>query len=211
MDKVKVISKNTKDSTSISIRPEFSKVLADDIFPDVMPYFKIEGMAVLNDQFLLGIREYGKNYSDFRYSAKIISVSYEHKDDMVFIKEDYKVLSDINANSLEPSIKEPLALSSIEYNKYDDNFYLLTSFEDEKGNIGAYLWTASLTELENNMMNPVLDEREIPLKFNHKAEDMTFIGKNKLLVIHDDDKKITRIGEVERLPHQAAYSIVVLN
>lgn len=209
-DAVKVISKNGKDSTSISYREDFSKVLANEEYPEFMPYFKIEGMAVLNDKIIFGIREYGKNYSEFEYAAKIIEVSYENNEGEIHLKEDFKIISDLKPNELNPSIKEPLALSSILYDSEKNRFFLLTSFEDDANNIGAYLWTADLSELKQNRMHPVKNTDGTHLSFTHKAEDMSFLDNRNILVIHDDDKEITRVGDIERQPHQAAYSIVEL-
>lgn len=210
IEKVKVIQKNKDDSTSISLRNEFSKVLANKEFPLGMPYFKIEGLAVLENKILFGIREYGKNYNEFDYAAKIMSVSYKQKDEHIILKNDLKVISDLQPNRLNPKIKEELGLSSIEYNPQEKTFFLLTSFEDEQNNLGAYLWTASYQELKKNVMNPVLDENGNQIRFSHKAEDMTFIDQNTLFIIHDDDKEVTKIKNVLRKPHQAAYSLVRL-
>lgn len=210
IEKVRAVSKNGKDDNSVSLREDLSEVLKNEDFPKGMPYFKTEGLAVLKDRMLLGIREYGKDYNDFSYSVKILSVSYKEENGRIQLKNDFKVLADMDIKKLTPSIKETLALSSIEYDVQNDRFYLLTSFEDEDHGIGAYLWIASLRDLQAGLMHPVKDADGNPLRFDHKAEDLTIIGKNKLFLIHDDDKEVTTVNGVARKPHQAAYSIVEL-
>lgn len=210
MDEVRVVSKTGTDNTSISIRSEIAKAMADEAFPEAMPYFKTEALSVLEDKVLLGVREYGKNYSDFSYSAKLISVSYDFQDDLFYLKDDFEIFADLKPNELEPSLEEVVALSSMEYDPKDKKFYLLTSFEDDKNGIGAYLWTATYKELQHNKMNLVRTQEGNPLKFNHKAEDLTFLSDGRLFVIHDDDKEVTQIKNQKRQPHQAAYSIVKL-
>lgn len=210
IEEVRVISKTGSDSTSVAFREEFGRVLADESFPESMPYFKTEGLSVLDDQILFGIREYGKNYSEFSYAAKIISVSYERREERIFLKDDFEIFAELNPQELVPNLTEEVALSSIEYDPKNEVFYLLTSFEDDQNGIGAYLWTATLKELKQNQMRLVKTKSGDPLKFDHKAEDMTFLSEGRLLVIHDDDKVVTEINGIKRQPHQAAFSVVRL-
>jgi hypothetical protein len=202
-----VISVNGTDSTSVSYRVLISKTLATDSFKNGMPYFKIEGLAATDNKLFFGIREEGKNFNDFKYEAKILTVSYSVKNDKLVLGNDFAMLADIDTKSLQPSLSNKLAVSSIEYDKYNKRFLILTSYEDGE-RLGGYIWTASLPELQNNKMNLVKNNDGNPLTFNHKAEDMAIINGHRIIVIHDDDRIVTSIDDQKRTENQAAYSVV---
>lgn len=194
---------------SMSLRTALSKALSSTAFPDGMPYFKVEGFAATNDKLYFGIREEGKKYDDFSYKAKVLTVSYRFNNDSLQIASDFQTLADIDIASLEPSLPKPLALSSIEYDAKRKIFWVLTSMESETQGNSAYLWWATESDLKTNTLHLVKDRTSgQPLKFTHKAEDLTPIGTNKLFVIHDDDRNRSTIGTQTRQPHQAAYSVV---
>jgi hypothetical protein len=85
----------------------------------------------------------------------------------------------------------------------------LTSIESETQGNSAYLWWATEEELKKDKLHLVTNRTTgQPLKFTHKAEDLTPIGDHRLFVIHDDDRNRTKVNELTRQPHQTAYSIV---
>ncbi len=204
---VKVVSFNGTDSTSISLREPIAKVLSTNEYPEGMPYFKIEGMAVTDKKIIWGVREYGKKYDEFQYAAKLISVSYKVQNNRIVIQNDFQILADIDVKLLAPQILETVAISSIEYDKYNNRFYILTSFEDGD-KIGAYLWTATFNELQSGKIHLMKSKDGNLIKFNNKAEDMTIVSKNKILIIHDDDRVLTEINGQKRKPNQAGYSLI---
>jgi hypothetical protein len=202
-----VISMNGTDSTSVSYRTPISKTLASDSFKNGMPYFKIEGLAATNDKIFLGVREEGKSFDDFTYKAKVLTVSYTVRNNRIALGNDFAVLADMDPNSLQPSIPHKLGLSSIEYDRYNKRFLILTSYEEGE-NLGAYLWTASLSDLQHNKMNLVKHNDGSSLAFNHKAEDLAIINSHRIIVIDDDDRVMTFVGNQKRAENQAAYSVV---
>jgi hypothetical protein len=102
-----------------------------------------------------------------------------------------------------------MGISCIEYDAQRKIFWVLTSLESDTQQNCAYLWWATEADLQKGTLHLVNDRSTgQPLKFTHKAEDLTPIGGNRLLVIHDDDRNRTKIGDQTRQPHQAAYSIV---
>jgi hypothetical protein len=205
----KAVHLKTGEKFSIGLRETLSKALLSPEFPTGMPYFKVEGFAVSHDKMYFGIREEGKKYDDFKYKAKILTASYRFEGDSLVLGNDFQTLADIDIASLQPNLPKPLALSCVEYDAKRNIFWLLTSMESETQGNSAYLWWASESELKNDKLNIVKDRvTGQPLKFTHKAEDLTFIGHNRLLVIHDDDRNRTKVGTQTRQPHQAAYSIV---
>ena len=119
---------------------------------------------------------------------------------------EIQLFADINTSSVNPS-NEQIAISSIEYDHFNNRFLIHTSYEaDDK--LGGYLWTATLNELKEGKMNIVKDPGGNVIDFHHKCEDVTIINKKKVIVIDDDDRAITRIGNQVRQPNQAGYSIV---
>lgn len=194
---------------SMGLRNALSKALRSAEFPEGMPYFKVEGFAATNNKLFFGIREEGKKYDDFKYKAKVLTVSYRFDKDSLIAGTDFQTLADIDIAALEPSLPKPLALSCLEFDAKRNIFWVLTSMESETQLNSAYLWWATEAELKSGKLHLVKDRTTgQPLKFTHKAEDLTPIGSNRLFVIHDDDRNRTKIGDQTRQPHQAAYSIV---
>ncbi|MDF7817821.1 hypothetical protein P1X15_09445 [Runella sp. MFBS21] len=193
---------------SVSLRNALSKALTSPEFPNGMPYFKIEGLAATQDKLYFGVREEGKQYDNFKYKAKVLTASYHMAGDSLIFENNLQTMADINIAELHPSLPKPLALSCIEYDVQRKIFWVLTSMESDTQSNCAYLWWATENDLKNNKLNLVYDRAGQPLKFNHKAEDLTLVGAHRLLVIHDDDRNRTKIGDQTRQPHQAAYSVV---
>lgn len=201
----KVLSIENGAATSVKLRSMISKVLGN------VPYFKIEGMAATNDKLYFGIREEGNKFDDFRYVSKIIAISYKTNGSNVSLSGDFELVSDINIAAISQELTQKgLAISSIEFDAKRKYFWILTSFEVPATGGSAYLWRATLNDLKNNKMELIKSAPGQALVFNHKAEDMTFLSSNKLLVIHDDDRGLSKVGNATRKPHQAAYSIVEL-
>ncbi|QJW89060.1 hypothetical protein HNV11_06485 [Spirosoma taeanense] len=211
----RVLAVTDTSRTSISYRQRIATVLANAQFPGAMPYFKIEGLAATDRQLLFGIREEGKAFDKFDYRTKIIGVSYriesEPDGERIRLADDWKLIADFNPAKAEPALPQPLGLSSLEYDPYRKRFWMLTSQEVE-GKLDAYLWTATPAELyANKPFKLIRDVKGQPLHLNHKAEDLTPLDRNRLLLIHDDDRVRTRVGSRVRQPNQAAYTIVTIN
>lgn len=203
----RVLSGDTPDSTSVFLRNKISTALTTTAFPQGMPYFKIEGLAVTDHLIYMGIREEGNKFDDFQYKAKVITFPYAVNNGNVSIGNECKVIADLNISTLQPSLQQPMGLSSIEYDHFNNRFLILTSFENGD-KLGAYLWTATQSELESNKMNLVKDGQGNPLVFSNKSEDIAIINQKKIIIIHDDDRVKTTISGQTRQPNQAAYSVV---
>jgi hypothetical protein len=207
-----VLAPDDTSRTSIAYRDRIAQVLATSEFPGAMPYFKIEGLAATGDQLLFGIREEGKSYESFTYRAKIISVSYRIDGERVRLKDDWKIINDFDIAKAEPTLPKPLALSSLEYDPYRGNFWMLTS-QEVNGQLDAYLWTISPADLyANKPFTLIRNAQGEPLHTTgHKAEDLTPLDRNRLLLISDDDRVITTVNGRSRQPNQAAYMILTIN
>ncbi|MFN4147623.1 MAG: hypothetical protein ACK4GN_17495 [Runella sp.] len=194
---------------SLGLRLALSQALRSEEFPSGMPYFKVEGLAADDSQLYVGIREEGKQFDNFKYKCKILSVGYRFIGDSIVVEKDIKPVADIDLQRLAPQLPQHLGLSSIEYDPVRKVFWLLTSLESDTQQNCAYLWWATAADLQKGKLNLVNDRSTgQPLRFNHKAEDLTLLPNNRLFIIHDDDRNRTRIGDQTRQPNQAAYSIV---
>lgn len=201
-------------TTSVGFRQKLARVLAPDQ-PNGVPYFKIEGLAATDRQLLFGIREMGQAFDKFDYVNKIVAVSYtvgkQNDEDRIQLFDDWQVLANFDPAAVQPSLPKPLGLSSLEYDPIHRCLWLLTSYE-KGGKLDAYVWTNTLAELRVGKPFQIVRGRGgKPLRFGHKAEDMTLLDANRLLVIHDDDRVQTTVGNQTRQPNQAAFTIVTLN
>ena len=210
-----VLAPDDTSRTSVAYRQPIVKLLANSDFPEAMPYFKVEGLAATDRQLLFGIREEGKSYSDFKYRAKIIGVSYRVEKtgdtERIRLSDDWKLIADFDIAKADSTLPKPLALSSLEYDPYQGKFWLLTSYE-VNNQLDAYLWSATPEELFANqpftlMRNP----QGQPLHVGHKAEDLTPLNASRLLLIHDDDRVQTTVGAKIRQPNQAAYTVITVS
>ncbi len=175
------------------------------------PYFKIEGLVIIpNNKLIFGVREEGESYKNFKNVVHLISVSIFEENSKLYLSNDFKLVYAFE-NSFK-YVKEKVGISSLTWNPYNNSILLLTSFEAQE-KVGAYLWELPLSELEkNNDLKILLTKENKPLLFTHKAEGITFIDKNKLFVIHDDDRRIIP-AEINnkiylRKPYEAIYNII---
>lgn len=216
---VSVVSPVTNDgvTSSVSLRKQFSDALRSVEFPDEVPYFKVESLAAIpGDRLLFGIREIGVHYERFVYSFKIISAPYRIENGQFSFMGDFELVYDFD---MQDSLlqQEGTALSSIEYDRFHDRLYILTSFEngERDEDLGGHLWTLSLQDLASGRPpKPVLDASARPLEFAHKAEGVAVLEAETILVIHDDDRVLGREvvenpeTQFSRRAHQAAYTLV---
>ncbi len=183
-------------ASSVGLRQKISKALASSEFPNGVPYFKIEGLAALpNRQLLFGIREFGESYKSFNYSIKIISTSYEIENGKVVLPHDFQLIYEVSPELLKLTTHQTVALSSLEYDPINHQIFLLTSYEDNNSDkvtdedIGAFLWVLTPEDLMKKLPPTIVlnASNSLPLHFAHKAEGITVIDKNTVLLVHDDD------------------------
>ena len=219
-----VISENT--SSSVGLRQKISKALANIEFPDGVPYFKIEGLAALpNHQLLFGIREFGDSYKSFHYSIKIINTNYEIENGMVVLPHEFKLIYEVSPELLQLTTQQSVAISSLEYDPINHQIFLLTSYENNNNDIvtdediGAFLWVLTPEDLKNNLPPTLVlnSNNSLPLHFAHKAEGLTVIDKNTVLLVHDDDRVCGRTPitnpktQFYRKANEMAWTMVKFN
>ncbi|MBI5529732.1 MAG: hypothetical protein HY897_25685 [Deltaproteobacteria bacterium] len=217
---VSLVTPSSRDGveSSAGVWQKLSAAQKSDEFPAGVPYFKVEGLAAIpGDALLFGIREAGKDYKNFAYTVRIISVPYMVRDCHAILGDEVKVLFDVAGRALSDGagIAETVALSSLEYDRFGTRLYMLTSFEAEGGRVGGYLWVIGLRDLRSGEM-PRLVRRPDgkPLKFTHKPEAVTVVDGATVLVVHDDDRVtgIPPATDPEKGPkrelHQSFYDVV---
>jgi hypothetical protein len=205
--------------SSVTLRSSIEAAFKADNL-EIPAYYKIEGLAIIPDnKILFGIRETGKTYEDFDYQIKIISADYIYaKSELEFT--NFRIAYDFDASDVA-GINQPIALSSIEYDKFNDRLYILTSYEHNKEGenkpekIGAYLWVLPMQDFkEKNAPQLVMKSKKHPLLLAHKSEGVTVIDKNTVFIINDDDrvtgdKKISNKEiDFSREPNEATYYIL---
>jgi hypothetical protein len=221
VEEVKVVEASTTDDvvSSVNLREKISLALKTPDFPDGVPYFKVESLAAIpGNQLLFGIRELGVRYDTFVYSFKIIAVSYQITEGDFSFTSDFEMVYDFDTETSSQS-RQTTALSSIEYDPFNDRLYMLTSFENEETDegLGGYLWTLPLTDLHSGSApSLVMKASGEPLLFAHKPEGVTVLDENSVLIVHDDDRVLGRENventetQFSRAPNQAAYTLLSL-
>jgi hypothetical protein len=209
-----VLAPNDTSRTSIAYRDKLARALATSEFPGSVPYFKVEGLAVTDRQLLFGIREVGTSYKLFKPVDKIVAVSYVIEKtgagERIRLRDDWRVIADFDPAKREVSLPKPLSLSSLEYDPDRNCFWMLTSIETQN-QLDAYLWYSTAEDLlADKPFTLVRDAKGQPLRFGHKGEDLTILDKNRLLIIHDDDRFQLPVGNKIRQPNQAAYTIITI-
>jgi len=220
-DAVTVVAATTQAgiTSSVSLRAQLSRILANSDFPSGVPYFKVEGIAAIPGRKLLfGIRETGADYRHFSYTCSIVSVSYSIANGELTLGSDLELIYAFDPSSI-PLIRQPVGLSSIEYDPYHQRLYLLTSFETDNTDegMGGYLWVLPMADLRAGKPPAlVLRKPGSPLLFTHKPEGVTVLADNRVLVIHDDDRVLGRKHitnaqtQFRKAANQAAYNLISL-
>ena len=209
-----VLAPDDSSRTSIAYREKLAQALATSEFPGSVPYFKVEGLAITDRQFLFGIREAGTSFKLFKPVNKIVAVSYTiektRAGERIRLRNDWRVIADFDPAKKEASLPHPLSLSSLEYDPGRNCFWMLTSIETQN-QLDAYLWYSTPDDLlADKPFTLVRDAKGQPLRLGHKGEDLTILDKNRLLIVHDDDRFQLRAGNKIRQPNQAAYTIVTI-
>ncbi|MCW4149311.1 hypothetical protein OM427_07170 [Halomonas sp. 18H] len=186
------------------------------------PYYKIEGLAAVPGErgdglLLFGVREQGNSFDDFEYVSRLVGAHYQINDhgNIEFIdavREHYAFDPDQHEG-----VRFECGLSSLEYDPYHARLYLLTSFETEvdgEEHIGGYLWVVSLDDFREGQAPEMVTHPDgSPLEFEHKAEGLAVLDRERLFVAYDNDRNM-ELGSVderdERHACEAPYTILQL-
>lgn len=206
--------------SSVKLRDKFAAAFKADNL-EIPSYYKIEGAAIIpGNKMLFGIREMGESYKDFEYKILIISADYVYAKSNLELT-NFRIAYQFDASEVK-GVKQPLGLSSIEYDRFNNRLYLLTSYETNKEGeneaaekLGAYLWVLSMEDFKaKKAPRLVMRKKNKPLHLAHKSEAVTVIDANTVFIANDDDrvtgvKKITdKENQFYREPNQGSYYII---
>ena len=115
---------------------------------------------------------------------------------MVVLPHEFKLIYEVSPELLQLTTQQFVAISSLEYDPINHQIFLLTSYENSNNDIvtdediGAFLWVLTPDDLKNNLPPTIVlnANNSLPLHFAHKAEGITVIDKNTVLLVHDDDR-----------------------
>ncbi|UYG01504.1 hypothetical protein [Halomonas sp. GD1P12] len=216
-EKVQAVDPDPRDGVEGSL--ELRLKLNDAIG---FPYYKIEGLAAVPGEqdeglLLFGIREQGQAFDDFRYVSRIVGAHYRIDENANLVFTDNMREYYAFEPGQHPAVRFDCGLSSLEYDPYHQRLFLLNSFEVvEQGQerIGGYLWSVSLEEFyAGKPPTLVTTPSGEALEFEHKAEGLAVLDRDRLFVAYDNDRHLG-LGSVderdERHACEAPYTMLQL-
>jgi len=219
-EKVSVVAPfTTPEGTlcSLPVRKTMEKLLCTPAYPTGMPFINVEGLACIpGNRLVFGVRQIGENWSKNTNTILLMAVTYQIINEKVILFNDFEILYQINPHALLKT-PAPLGLVALEYDKYNNQLLLLTTYEiDDHGTndkIGTFLWTLSLDDLLAQKPPILVKTPEgKPLFFPHKLEGLTLVEKDTLFLVADDDHIFLHPDNTPyRHKNQAVYFIVKLS
>lgn len=207
--------------SSVSLRKRFASSLADSRFPGGPPYFKIEGLTTLpDDRLLFGVREVGTDYEHFSYAVALIETRFTLGSGALELDDTFRkaIWLDLAVPD-DPSAR--LGLSSLLYDRERELLWMLTSVEgsEGQGQNSAYLWSLPIGDEStiSQVLKPELlrNSEGAPLRLPFKAEGMTFLDRDTLLIAHDEDRSLSHVklsnGTHTRTANESILSVVRLH
>ncbi|MGK0182838.1 MAG: hypothetical protein ACI9YB_002143 [Halioglobus sp.] len=199
---VTIVDLHNRDNinSSLGLRDKIRKAMISEEYPEGPTHFKVEGLAAIpNNRLLFGIREIGDNHLDYKSVIKILSVGYKGEGVSFELDGEFEEIYDSTA-VVQEVIGREVALSGLEYDKFNDRLLILTSYEEVNGNevdgdmgIGGFLLYLTMDGLEaKSAPSLVHDAENRPLSFAHKPEGIAVLDSSILLVVHDDDGVLGR-------------------
>ena len=216
-EQVSVIAAETRQGVTSSspLRAQFFQALGAGQDKSIA-YFKIEGLAALPERkIVFGVRELGADYEHFSYVVRLIETSYTLENGKLQLQGDFKQVYSFTPPS--QAIAHTVGLSSLEFDPASNQLYMLTSYEesDKAEGMGGYLWVLPLPDLRAGKAATLVQTPDgKPLRFSHKPEGLAILGNHRILVVHDDDRAITKVKdsfqakERDRQLNESAYDIV---
>ncbi|MFQ6573271.1 hypothetical protein [Pseudomonas sp. UM16] len=193
-------------ASSVALREQMSQALGAE-------FFQVEGLSVApGNRLLVGIRKQGANRKEAREVFRILATTFSLDNGVLQFTSPFKLIFEFVPHHTQ-QVPQDLGLSSIEFDRYNqDRLYALTSFEDEE-NISGYLWSIPLRGLlEGDSLSPQLVRTEdgLPVKFVNKPEGLEVLDQAHLLIVHDDDRMQIDSSScgIASGPNEFAYTVV---
>jgi hypothetical protein len=209
-----------RPTTSLALRRQLRAALASLSDPAGPAYFKVEGLAALPDQLLIGVRETGASHrpGDFRFTLAILSVPWTIAPAGPVLSGAPRLVWRLDPATLRGLPKAPVGLSDIAYDAASDRLWLLTSYEREDDSpeaVAGYLWRLDRAALASGAAPTLVRGRDgRPLMFSHKPEALALLNDGRLLIVYDDDRRATPVpdpdsgGRRPRRQTEALYQVV---
>lgn len=202
-------SANQEVTSSVSLRPWFQQAVRSPQYPAGPPYFKVEGLAALPGRRLLfALRELGEDYNNFTYVVKLLEVPYTvSKSGEVTLEGPLLLVADfVLGTGKLPTV----GASSLTYDAARRGTWLMTSHEpaseDSTHAPSGYLWWLSDRRLAKRRPPRLVRAADgAVLRIPCKAEGLTQLTGNRLVVLCDDDRR-TIVGPITRRLDQALFA-----
>jgi len=210
-DQAAIVAATAGATSSLDLRAGIQAALASPKFPTGPAYFKLEGIAAVDDQMIFGVRQIGETKETAEFTFKMISTSYAIANGSVTLGDSFELVYEHDlATSAEVAGHQGVGLSDVGYDPASDRLWMTTSFEDsvQLEGLGGFLWTMPVDALRTHREpSLVRDAARAPLVFSHKPEGITVLDPTHLLVVYDDDRALGT-GAEARTQNQAAYSVL---
>lgn len=160
---------------TVGIRSRISSALG-------APYFKIEGIAVIDGTLYLGVRESGADKANKRYRRTVLKAALLQQVDRSF------QVSPVVELAFEISGADDVGISDLLFDPAKGLVYILGSTEDaiaSPSSLGGRLWTMSKADFVGGKASGA---KLHAAQFRHKTEGLTLFPDGRLLVIADDDR-----------------------
>ena len=199
--------------SSRDLRASLQRALPTSLFPEGVPYFKIEAMTVLpGNRLIFGVRELGESYLKFDYTFILLETTFTKSRRGVQIDPNFKKIYEF-----QPVVNgRKMGISDLVYQPATNSLLALTSYEageDEKAKIFySSLWVLPLSRLEKGEAPIPVSSQGKQLEMPYKAEGITLLDDRTLFIIFDEDRKDTEVRTdkktLKKQPNQAIFSIV---
>jgi hypothetical protein len=164
---------------SLALRRQIRVALASPGQPEGPVHVKIEGLAVLPDRLLIGVRETGASHKEARFTLALISVPWRAEAGVPVLLGSPLLQWRVEPDALPGLPRAPVGLSDLVYDAARDRLWLLTSYErDEEGidSVAGYVWTLDRAALRRGAPPALVrDANGRPLMFSHKPEALAVL------------------------------------
>ena len=230
---VSVLGTGAQDPATVTDSLQLKSLLLtflDDHFGNPgLAFMRLRGLACIDDvhsctteltgTMLFGFSQLGVCEETAKNTCFVVSMTYSIQNGKIILNDDPKVVIEVDVNyqacmnHLYPGYKDLISLSGLEYDYCRKMIHVLTSYKNkydlsaDRYDMGGYLWTSAWHPFKK-VAGPLELVRNCktqrPFVFCHKPEGIAVIDKNRLIVVHDDDK-VLRGG---RYPHQFFYEVL---
>lgn len=178
-------------TSSVSLLPRLRAALASPTHPAGPAWFKIEGLAVLPGRRLaFGVRAVGPSHREPTMVGIVLASRYAVCGGRVRLVGPLDKIVEWDPGAV---VGRPAGVSGLTYDTTARRLLVLTSYEaapaSRPEDLDGWVWVLSHDALHRGCPPALVrDGTGAPLRFGHKPEAIAQAGRNRYLVIHDDDR-----------------------